>query len=190
MEDLKTYAAADETFGAAIREARERSRITQAQLAEEMKYRGFDFHQQTVYKIESGKRKVTVGEALALAELVEVPIEVLAARSEDSLQRRRQTLRFLARQTVQYIEDVANAAQEAKDKQRELRDAAALLDKITAGTERAIDGKAESWIEHYRPIFDHEVPQHALDGFEDLLWRLDYDWVDEEWKRGGADGER
>ncbi|GAA1700302.1 hypothetical protein GCM10009792_20580 [Microcella alkalica] len=164
--------------------------MTQAQLAEEMKYRGFDFHQQTVYRIESGKRKVTVGEALALSELVEVPLDVLAARSEDSLQRRRQTLRFMARQTVQYIEEVAAAAEEAKEKQSELRDSAALLDKITTGTDRAIDGKAESWVEHYRPIFDHPVARHATEGFEDLLWRLDYDWVDDEWKRGPEDGER
>lgn len=189
MTEPKTYAVTDETFGIAVREARERSRMTQAQLAEEMKYRGFDFHQQTVYRLESGKRKVTIGEALALAELVEVPVEVLAARNEDSIQRRVQALRFLAKQTVQYMEEVDSAAREALHKQQELKEAAIALDRITAGNEKADGDPGQSWAEHYRPIFQHPMSEQTIMLFVDLLDRVEYEWVDEEWKRGDISAE-
>jgi len=72
------FPSADEAFAAAIRAKREAKGLTQEDLAKHMTMRGFDFHQQTIYKIEKGSRKVTVGEAVSLAEAVGVPVETLA----------------------------------------------------------------------------------------------------------------
>lgn len=40
--------------------------------------RGFGFYQATVYKVESNQRRVTVGEAIALAQIVRSTVERLA----------------------------------------------------------------------------------------------------------------
>lgn len=73
----------DDSFGEALRQARERSKLTQGAVAELMRERLFvDFHQTTVYKIESGKRGVTLGEGLALASIVGVSIEKLIEESK------------------------------------------------------------------------------------------------------------
>jgi len=39
-----------------------------------MQARGHRFHQATIYKVESGTRRVSVGEAAALAEVLDVPL--------------------------------------------------------------------------------------------------------------------
>src|SRR6516225_3147504 len=58
---------ADERFATNIREERERQKLSQGELARRMAERGFPFYQQTVRRIEEGRRKVSVGEAAALA---------------------------------------------------------------------------------------------------------------------------
>ncbi len=61
----------DDLFGEAFRAARTRAGLTQDQVVQAMTDRGFaTFHQVTIYKIERGDRRVSVGEGLALAEIV------------------------------------------------------------------------------------------------------------------------
>lgn len=61
---------ADERFAANIREHRELAGKSQNWLAEQMAARGFNYYPQTVHRIESGTRKVSVGEAKAIAEIL------------------------------------------------------------------------------------------------------------------------
>jgi transcriptional regulator with XRE-family HTH domain len=61
---------ADERFAANIREERGRRKLSQGELARRMAERGFPYYQQTVRRIEEGRRKVSVGEATALAEIL------------------------------------------------------------------------------------------------------------------------
>lgn len=75
----------DQVFGANLREARTWRGLTQEGVARMMQQRGFDFHQATVYKIESGKRSVSVGESFALAEVLDAPIAELTRSRRDSL---------------------------------------------------------------------------------------------------------
>jgi transcriptional regulator with XRE-family HTH domain len=93
QNDIPAFTAAiDETFGAGLKEARERLKLTQEAVAELMRERLFyDFRQTTVYKIESGKRGVTLGEGLALASIVNVPIESLVEASGNTVTALRQT---------------------------------------------------------------------------------------------------
>ena len=78
------FESRDEAFSALLRGERERKGLTQEELADAVSRAGYDFHQQTVYKIESGRRKVSVGEALAIATVLGVGIEALTNRAPDS----------------------------------------------------------------------------------------------------------
>jgi transcriptional regulator with XRE-family HTH domain len=68
---------ADERFATNIREERERQKKSQGELARQMAERGFPYYQQTVRRIEDGRRKVSVGEAKALADILETTMERL-----------------------------------------------------------------------------------------------------------------
>jgi hypothetical protein len=56
-------------IGTLIRDLRESRRMTQAELAAEMKRRGFPWYQATVYTVESGRRETLFSEARAIAEI-------------------------------------------------------------------------------------------------------------------------
>jgi transcriptional regulator with XRE-family HTH domain len=60
----------DELFAIQVRETRERLKMSQGELARQMSARGFPYYQQTVRRIEDARRKVSVGEAKALAEIL------------------------------------------------------------------------------------------------------------------------
>src|ERR1700749_5147214 len=68
---------ADEQFAAGVREQRELLKMSQGELARRMDARGFPYYQQTVRRIEDGRRKVSVGEAKAIAEILKTTVERL-----------------------------------------------------------------------------------------------------------------
>jgi transcriptional regulator with XRE-family HTH domain len=73
---------ADAVLARRVREYRELSEQTQRQIAELMTAAGHRMHQTTVAKIESGDRPVTIGEAVALADVLGVILtELVAPRS-------------------------------------------------------------------------------------------------------------
>ena len=55
----------------------ERLKLSQGEVARRMADRGFPFYQQTIRRIEDGRRKVSVGEAKALGEILKTPMERL-----------------------------------------------------------------------------------------------------------------
>lgn len=61
---------ADERFAVNLREQREIQGTSQAELARQMKERGWSWHPQTVQRVEGGHRKVTIGEAQAIAAIL------------------------------------------------------------------------------------------------------------------------
>ncbi|MDO8338441.1 MAG: helix-turn-helix transcriptional regulator [Microcella sp.] len=79
-----TPSAADQRFAAEVKKVRERRSMSQELVAELMRERGFRFHQATIYKIENGSRRVTVGEAEALSQVLGASLSFLiASGSED-----------------------------------------------------------------------------------------------------------
>lgn len=68
---------ADERFAENFRKRRELLRLSQTDVAEKMTERGFAFHQQTVAKIERGTRRVGIGEATELANILDLDISAL-----------------------------------------------------------------------------------------------------------------
>jgi transcriptional regulator with XRE-family HTH domain len=73
----------DATFARRLRLVREAAGMTQQQLADAMAATGNKIHRSTIGKIESGDRPVTIGEAVQLAGIVGVPLEVLATDLPD-----------------------------------------------------------------------------------------------------------
>lgn len=97
------FARSDEVFADAVRMARERADMTQAELAEEMRLRSFDFQQQTIYKIESGKRKVSIGEGVAISDILSVPIEMMIETDVTSLRALAATARSTASDLMEQL---------------------------------------------------------------------------------------
>lgn len=69
--------AADRHLPDNLRRYRELKGMSQAGLAREMSERGWPWHQPTVYKIETGKQGVTLGEAADLAAILGVSTDRL-----------------------------------------------------------------------------------------------------------------
>lgn len=98
-EPSSAATAADEYFAANVREARERTGMSQSELAKQMADRGWRYYPQTVQRIEAGERKVSVGEGKSLAEILHTTVdrltwpgtEVSAARLLDEFTGRAQT---------------------------------------------------------------------------------------------------
>lgn len=74
--------SADEAFAVNLRQAREDAGLSQEAVAQEMRERGFRFHQTTVNKIETGERKVPVGEATELAAVLGIPLDTMLQSSD------------------------------------------------------------------------------------------------------------
>ena len=67
----------DEWVAWNIRIRREGLSLSQADLAKAMADLGWKYHPQTVHRIESGQRKVTIGEAEALARIFNTTVDTL-----------------------------------------------------------------------------------------------------------------
>lgn len=169
MRDQRTDATADDSFGSAVRNARESAAMTQVQLADAMRERGFDFHQQTVYKIEAGRRKVTVGEALAIAELVAVPLDILAARNPDQNAKHALLLRQQSGRILSLVTELEAVAKEGRKHQFLLQELSADLDKRTAAEPPLLGGREQTYSDYYRPLFHHRIFKDVDDAAHDLL---------------------
>jgi len=67
----------DERFAENLRTARTGMGISQGELARQMAARGWPYYAQTVNRVEAGQRKVSVGEAKSLAEILRTTIDML-----------------------------------------------------------------------------------------------------------------
>lgn len=68
---------AEDRLAANLTPMLERRGLTQEQLATAMTLQGYSWHASTVYKVVNGKRKVSLGEAMALARVLEVSLDAL-----------------------------------------------------------------------------------------------------------------
>ena len=90
-DDAEQIAPADEApelteqrFAANLRAAREAVSMSQERLAEEMAARGWPWHQQTVTRVENGRRMVRLGEAKSVAEILEMSLDQLTWPTSDA----------------------------------------------------------------------------------------------------------
>jgi len=80
---IETESTIDDTFADRLRAARLEGGLTQAEVAAALTASHYDFHQTTVAKIERATRRVTIGEALALASAVGKPLDDLLSVSDE-----------------------------------------------------------------------------------------------------------
>jgi transcriptional regulator with XRE-family HTH domain len=81
----------DENFAANLKALREAAGLTQTALAEAMARRRFRWHQATVYKIENSERQIQLSEAMAVADVLGVPLGALTRAPVSSEQLRLST---------------------------------------------------------------------------------------------------
>src|SRR5208283_4617751 len=67
----------EERFAANLRAVRDAAGMSQGRLADEMAARGWPWRQQTVTRVENGRRMVRLGEAKAVAEILETSLDRL-----------------------------------------------------------------------------------------------------------------
>ncbi len=71
------FEAFETVIGAKIKQLREERHWSQSQLAERLGELGFDLHQTTIAKMESGRRPLRVSEAVAVAQVFGLPAPTL-----------------------------------------------------------------------------------------------------------------
>lgn len=75
----------DDTFASRLKMRREALGLSQAEIAQRLAAEsGLSFQGSTIYKIETGKRKVTVAEAVALASALRTPLAEMLDAGVDS----------------------------------------------------------------------------------------------------------
>lgn len=72
-----------QAFSSWLRAARTTAGVTQKQVSEEMRQRGFSFMQTTIAKIEYGERPVRIEEAAALVELFGTTLDTALGLNPD-----------------------------------------------------------------------------------------------------------
>ena len=75
----RDYKGDDDRFASAFKFARVEAELSQESVAEQMRDLGFDMSQPVVGKIERGNRRVSIGEAEALASIVKTSLSALLA---------------------------------------------------------------------------------------------------------------
>jgi transcriptional regulator with XRE-family HTH domain len=102
---------ADFRFGRRVREERERRGWSQDELAKRLADKGIPVYASTIAKIESEKkpRPARLGEAAVIADLFEVPVDVLIDRRDPQ-----ESLTFALVTLSGYIRDVERQAEQAQ----------------------------------------------------------------------------
>lgn len=148
--------ASEAYFASALVDLLASMKMSQQDLADEMVKRGFRFHQTTVYKIINGKRKVALGEAAAIADILGVELDSMTYSKYEGavsslLKRATKLLRGIRSDTWSYLITMEN-----------LREVAGSRDDWRASTKKRL----ARW-ESGEPIF---TPEHAV-----ALGRKDYE---------------
>jgi transcriptional regulator with XRE-family HTH domain len=90
----------DEAFGANLRALREDNGISQPELARRMVERGWPWHQSTVYRTESGRQPLKLGEAVDLARILGVTVDRLAGADPAAAEEANQEWRRKSRESL------------------------------------------------------------------------------------------
>jgi transcriptional regulator with XRE-family HTH domain len=73
---IVTNDSIDRRFAEIVHDERKALKLSQGELARRMAGWGFPFYQQTIRRIEEGKRKVSIGEAVALTVALRLDINL------------------------------------------------------------------------------------------------------------------
>ena len=130
---------AEQYFAANLRRVREAKGLSQVKFAEEMSARGWPWRQQTVTRVETGRRTIRFGEAKAAAEILRTSLDRLSWSSAEATE-------------TAFVEEVAAILH------REWYDAATAVARLHAAMSRArntLAASKDSKSEHVRRACDH-----------------------------------
>ena len=165
VSDSKSFESSDAAFAYAFKAARTGRGLTQDFVAQIMSEQGFKWHQATVYKVELGQRKVTVGEALALADMVGTPLDVLADPDPESPRSLRNEVNRSGRRFAESLFDAALAANNARHDRWLFAVAVSAYDRgLSVGTVE--DG--ETVREHFWPLLAHTAPGDFMIAWQEV----------------------
>lgn len=111
----------DDRFAKNLRTVRAAQKVSQAELARRMAARGWPYYAQTIHRIETGQRKITLGEAVELARLL--------GTTADALSRARGTAR-LGLELIEDAEEYRAALAAAAGQQQRIGDARRQLESV------------------------------------------------------------
>jgi transcriptional regulator with XRE-family HTH domain len=139
-EDAEDLFGAEERFAVNIRRVREEQGMSQGKFAEEMTTRGWPWRQQTVTRVETGRRTVRLGEAHAAADILHVTLDRLlwpsaeateVSLTDDAIGRVRRARHEVSDATFRLLASLAYGerthAQMEQSKYKRVRDTAAEL---------------------------------------------------------------
>jgi transcriptional regulator with XRE-family HTH domain len=147
----------DEWVAWNIRLRRENLGMSQADLAQKMAVLGWKYHPQTVHRIESGNRKVTVGEAEALARIFNTTVDSLTWPD---------MVTHTSAWFILFIERADAAFEQIVAQVRELLFDREHLERALAQVERAGIGEDEfvrERIDDARSVLDNANPEQAVE---------------------------
>jgi transcriptional regulator with XRE-family HTH domain len=145
-----TSGADDEAFAINLRRYREIQAMSQGELARRMGARGFPFYQQTVRRIEEGRRKVSVGEGKVLAAILGATLEDLTQPTPEL---------DAAQAVLSAASRLQNRFEEAAGTVRMLLNARATAEKVLAETE----GTEWPRVRAFREMLAERLDLHTLD---------------------------
>lgn len=119
--------------------------MSQERLAEEMRARGWPWRQQTVTRVENGRRMVRLGEATAVAEILETPLTRLTWETSDSLIV--ETLGAWGRKAISAYRAIAEATRELLQATELLRTHPSVADTDPAAPDQLLQA-----VEHARKV--------------------------------------
>jgi transcriptional regulator with XRE-family HTH domain len=164
--------AIDEWVAWNIRIRRENLGWSQADLAGKMAALGWKYHPQTVHRVESGQRKVTIGEAEALARIFSTTVDTLTW--PDMVTHTAAWFGVFIGRADAAFEQVATQTRESLFAREHLERALAEVERLQIGD---LDGVREM-VAEARSVLDKASPEQAVD-----VGRAEY----EEWRASAPD---
>jgi transcriptional regulator with XRE-family HTH domain len=133
-------------FARRLRQLRTAMKITQRQVAEQMGGHGFQMHQTTIAKIETGERAVQLDEAAAIAKVLGVSLQDLITElPSDELSEALAHLANCQEQLEAARADQAKAEAAAEDAGRRVRDARSELMRAERRARAARGEEVDFW---------------------------------------------
>lgn len=166
------FDARQRSFVQRVKEHRGRNGWTQTDLAREMKARGFAFHQQTIQRLEDGRRPVRLDEAFAFADIFDVSMPEMtyswdgmrAAEIFDAYAASSHLSTGLELKVKAAFEDLARL-KDSLEYGREPEGAAAgveILRRVVATLDQMVESADES-VEPYWNALEHHFPDRDSD---------------------------
>jgi transcriptional regulator with XRE-family HTH domain len=118
VADTGTTHEVRETFGSNVRQLRAGLALTQTELSVLLRHHGVNLSQTMIAKLERGDRPTTVEEVAALARCLDVTVDALFERDEESRQLQEASAAYQNLITV--IEEAVMTASDYRRKQRQL----------------------------------------------------------------------